>query len=258
MLLIPAIDLRGGFCVRLYQGDFTLETRYEADPLELAVAYQALGATWLHVVDLDGARDGIPANRVMIERLCSDTALSVQVGGGIRDREVIDKLLAAGVRRAVIGSLAIEQPALVRSWLGSFGPERICLAIDVRVDQSGRPVAQTRGWTAASAQTLWEVLGSYKHHGLRHVLCTDVARDGALSGPNIDLYREATERFPEIAWQASGGIRSAGDLAALRSTGVAAAISGKALLEKRISAEDLQTYLPNASSPVSTSATARS
>jgi phosphoribosylformimino-5-aminoimidazole carboxamide ribotide isomerase len=258
MLLIPAIDLRGGSCVRLYQGDFAMETRYEADPRELAASYEALGATWLHVVDLDGARDGVPGNRRTIERLADLSGLHLQVGGGIRNRATIDSLLACGVQRVVLGSLAVDKPALVHEWLRELGPERICVALDVRIDASGTPLVQTRGWTATSSQTLWDVLQAYADSGLQHVLCTDVARDGTLTGPNLALCTEGVRRFPTIAWQASGGIRSIDDLIALRATRVAAAISGKALLEQRITAEELQTFLPNASFPASTSATARS
>ena len=258
MLLIPAIDLRGGSCVRLYQGDFAAETRYSADPLELAAHYEALGASWLHVVDLDGARDGTPANHDVIRRIAASTGLRLQVGGGIRSRATVDALLALGAARLVIGSLAIEQAALVSEWLQALGPERLCLALDVRVDAAGEPIVQTRGWQHSSALGLWAALEPFAASGLRHVLCTDIARDGALSGPNIALYAAAVRRRPELCWQASGGIRSLEDLHALDAAGAFAAVSGKALLERRITAEGLSPFLPNASSPASTSATVRS
>ena len=258
MILIPAIDLRGGNCVRLFQGDFAAETRYDADPLELANHYQTLGATWLHVVDLDGARDGTPANHGIIQRIARETPLKLQIGGGIRTRDTIDRLLALGASRLVIGSLAIEQSVLVKSWLSELGPERICLALDVRLNNGGTPVVQTRGWRHDSALNLWSALDPYAGSGLKHVLCTDIARDGALTGPNVPLYADAVRRCPELAWQASGGIRSAEDLRALDAAGALAAVSGKALLERKITAEGLIPFLPNASSPASTSATARS
>jgi phosphoribosylformimino-5-aminoimidazole carboxamide ribotide isomerase len=249
MLLIPAIDLRQGRCVRLFQGDFDAETRYPHEPIELLEHYRSLGALWLHVVDLDGARDGAPANRQVIAALAARGGVRLQVGGGIRRSETIEELLSAGVQRVVIGSAAVQSPREVREWIGRFGPERICLALDVRLDEQGEPRVRTHGWREGGAQSLWDVLASYPHGSVRHVLCTDIARDGALAGPNCALYRTAVARFPDIAWQASGGVRDAGDLKALADVGVIAAVSGKALLERRITAEESRSFLPDASSP---------
>jgi phosphoribosylformimino-5-aminoimidazole carboxamide ribotide isomerase len=246
MLLIPSIDLRGGTCVRLYQGDFNAETRYTTDPRALLTRYRTLGASWLHIVDLDGARDGVLGNRALIAELAAQHALHLQVGGGVRDAAVIDELLSCGIERVVIGSAAAERPAEVTGWLHRYGPERLCLAFDVRLDADGIPRLQTRGWRESTTQSLWDAIESFAPAGLRHVLCTDVERDGALKGPNIALYSEAQRRFPGIQWQASGGIARGTDLAALAATGVAAAISGKALLEERISIEELRLFLPNA------------
>ena len=258
MLLMPAIDLRHGRCVRLFQGDFGAETRYEHEPHELLLRYRGFGATWLHVVDLDGAKDGVLANRSVIVALASQRAVRLQVGGGVRSAAVIEDLLRNGVERVVIGSAAVERPAEVAEWLNRFGSERICLAFDVRIDADGRPVPRTRGWTEGSQVTLWDAIESFPAGSVKHVLCTDIERDGALTGPNIDLYRTALQRFPKLAWQASGGVRDARDLQALAALGVAAAVSGKALLEERITPEELRPFLPDASSPASTSATARS
>jgi phosphoribosylformimino-5-aminoimidazole carboxamide ribotide isomerase len=258
MFLIPAIDLRGGRCVRLFQGDFGAETRYEYSPPELLEKYRALGASWVHVVDLEGARDGVLANRGIIVELAARGGLRLQVGGGIRSPETVEDLISSGVERVVIGSAAVERPDDVIGWISRFGADRICLALDIRHDERGEPRARTRGWKSGTAISLWEALGRYPAAAVRHVLCTDIERDGALTGPNLDLYREAVERFPRIAWQASGGVRDAADLAALARTGVAAAVSGKALLEERIRPEELRPFLPDASFPASTSATARS
>jgi phosphoribosylformimino-5-aminoimidazole carboxamide ribotide isomerase len=243
MLLIPSIDLRGGRCVRLLRGDFAAETRYDYEPHELLSRYRALGASWLHVVDLDGARDGRLANRETIVALASQQAVSLQVGGGLRSLAIADDLLRHGVDRLVIGSAAIEQPSEVRAWVARFGAERICLALDVRLDAAGVPLIRTRGWTQATGRTLWEIVDAYRDCGLRHVLCTDVERDGALEGPNFELYSEAVRRHPTLAWQASGGVRDARDLAALAALGVAAAVSGRALLEQRMTAAELAPYL---------------
>jgi len=246
MLLIPAIDLRGGRCVRLYQGDFGAETRYEYSPRDLLVKYRALGASWVHVVDLDGARDGVLANRDVIVDLAAQRGLKLQVGGGIRSPEVIEDLISSGVERVVVGSAAVERPDEVIAWASRFGADRICLALDVRHDRNGDPQVRTRGWKSGTAISLWEALALYPTAAVRHVLCTDIERDGALTGPNLELYREAVARFPRIAWQASGGVRDATDLQALARIGVSAAVSGKALLEERISPEELRPFLPDA------------
>jgi phosphoribosylformimino-5-aminoimidazole carboxamide ribotide isomerase len=246
MLLIPSIDLRGGHCVRLYKGAFDAETRYDLDPALLLDRYADQGARWLHLVDLDGARDGVLGNRDLIARLAAKGRLQIQVGGGLRSLPVIENLFAAGVARAVIGSAAVEQPEVAEEALRGFGPEAICLAIDVRVDAGGVPRARTRGWVTEHSTSLWELIERFAAHGLRHVLCTDIERDGALGGPNLALYEEARRRCPAIAWQASGGVRDAADLAALARLGVAAAISGKALLEGRMTAEELHPFLRDA------------
>jgi phosphoribosylformimino-5-aminoimidazole carboxamide ribotide isomerase len=257
MLLIPAIDLRQGRCVRLFQGDFAAETRYEHEPHELLIRYRGLGATWLHVVDLDGAKDGALANRSIIVALASQRAVRIQVGGGVRAPATIDDLLRQGVSRVVVGSTAVEQPDVVTEWLVRYGPDRICLAFDVRLDATGVPRVRTRGWTEGTTISLWDAIARFPADRIKHVLCTDIERDGALTGPNIELYDQAQSRFPHLAWQASGGIRDAADLTALARTGVAGAVSGKALLEERITSEELRPFLHDASSPASMSATAK-
>jgi phosphoribosylformimino-5-aminoimidazole carboxamide ribotide isomerase len=246
MRLIPAIDLKGGRCVRLLHGDFARETRYDTDPAALLAKYRGLGADWLHVVDLDGARDGSAGNRAIIGELAGQRAVKLQVGGGLRDAAAVEQMFELGASRVVIGSMALTHVELVRGWLERFGPERITLAFDVRLDRAGTARVATHGWQRQSELSLWSALDNFAGSRLEHVLCTDVGRDGALTGPNVDLYREAARRHPLIQWQASGGIRDARDLKALTQTGAAAAVSGKALLEGLIAAEDLQPFLPNA------------
>ncbi|HEX4152758.1 MAG TPA: 1-(5-phosphoribosyl)-5-[(5-phosphoribosylamino)methylideneamino]imidazole-4-carboxamide isomerase [Steroidobacteraceae bacterium] len=246
MRLIPAIDLQAGRCVRLLQGDFAAETRYETAPLELLAQYRSLGADWLHVVDLDGARDGSGRNRSIIAQLASELGIKLQVGGGLRDAPAVQAMLDLGAARAVVGSTALTEPQEVRRWLEHFGGGRIALAFDVRLDEEGVPRVATHGWQRQSTCSLWEAVARFGDAGLEHVLCTDVSRDGALTGPNVALYAEAVRRCPGIAWQASGGIREAGDLHALARCGAAAAISGKALLERRIPIQELGPFLPNA------------
>jgi phosphoribosylformimino-5-aminoimidazole carboxamide ribotide isomerase len=247
--LIPAIDLKAGHCVRLLHGDFAAETRYRAEPKSLLEKYLALGADWLHVVDLDGAKDGTlgtARNRAIIAQLAAQKAIKLQVGGGLRAIAAISQTLDLGVARVVIGSAAITRVGEVRSWLERVGPERMTLAFDVRLGDDGIPRVATHGWQRQSELSLWSALENFSGSPLLHVLCTDVGRDGALNGPNIALYREAASRFPHIQWQASGGIRDARDLRALSAAGAAAAVSGKALLEELIPAEELQPFLPNA------------
>ena len=245
MQLIPAIDLRQGSCVRLLKGDFDRQTTYQLDPRELARRYEDWGASWLHMVDLDGAQSGVRENRRIIGEVAQRTGLKVQVGGGIRSEEDLREVLAMA-QRAVVGSVAIENPETFRRWLGNFGPDRLVLALDVTLDENATPWVAVRGWQERSNTTLSDAIGLFQAHGLTHVLCTDIARDGALAGPNISLYQACLALAPSIRWQASGGVASAQDLRALETTGVDGAISGKALLDNLIRPEELQAFLPNA------------
>jgi len=247
MLLIPAIDLRGGQCVRLLQGRFDAETVYAQDPLTVLEQYLALGARRIHVVDLDGARDGSQGNRDAIRRIVGRAGRdAIQVGGGVRTRQVAEELFALGVARVVVGSVAVTQPDEVTSWIREFGADRIVLAFDVRLDEAGTPRLATHGWERQTETSLWDAIERYVAAGLRHVLCTDVARDGALTGPNVALYGECVRRYSGIEWQASGGVSAATDLHALAATGAAAVISGRALLEGRLTAEEIEPFLPAA------------
>jgi len=247
MQLIPAIDLRGGKCVRLLQGRFDAETVYGNDPRVVLARYSALGARYVHVVDLDGARDGSQGNHSTIAQLAGAVPnLGLQVGGGVRTHAVAASLFALGVQRVVVGSVAVTSPAQVQDWLREFGPDRVVLAFDVRLDPGGTPRLTTHGWASQTDASLWDAVAAYLPHGALHVLCTDVARDGALSGPNLALYAQAVRRFPGIQWQASGGVSNGADLHALQATGAAAVISGRALLEDLIPLQELAPFLPAA------------
>ena len=244
MELIPAIDLRDGRCVRLLRGDFDRETRYELDPVELAVRYRELGARWLHVVDLDGAKSGESQSLPLVERMRAASGLKIQLGGGLRSRP--DLLRALSVAdRAVVGSLAVTEPLTVGAWLEELG-DRLTLALDVRVAPDGTAAVATHGWTRASVVTLADAVERYLAHGLRRVLCTDIDRDGALTGPNVELYADCVRRWPDVAFLASGGVRGAHDLAALARVGVAGAVSGKALLEGKLAPAEMKPFLPAA------------
>ncbi len=243
MQTIPAIDLLNGRCVRLYKGDFERVSGYDHDPLELAQAYCRAGPSLLHVVDLDGARTGEPTNMAMISDLAANSGMSVQAGGGIRTLERLTRLLHTGVKRAVIGSVAVTDRATTSQWLSEVGPESIVLAFDIRISDGGEPEALTHGWTRGSGQQLWELVEFYLERGARHFLCTDIDRDGTLSGSNLALYSECVQRYPAAEFQASGGLASAKELEPLRQTGVTGIITGKALLDERLTLEEVATFL---------------
>ena len=187
MKIIPAIDLHDGKCVRLYKGDFDKVTHYSDQPLEIARAYAALRVDDLHIVDLDGARTGSQQNARVVRELCAETPLTVQLGGGIRDSDRVRYWLENGVARCVVGSVAVEEPERVAAWIGEFGTDRIVLALDVTIEEQG-PILATQGWTTSTGVSLWDLLDRYSTLGAKHLLCTDIGRDGAMSGPNFDLY----------------------------------------------------------------------
>jgi len=243
MELFPAIDLQNGSCVRLRQGDFADSTTYSSDPLAVVQSFQDEGATWLHLVDLDGAKDGQARQTGIISRLAKNTTLRLQAGGGLRSDVDIQALLDCGVHRVVIGSLAVSDPKLVMGWIKRFGPDRVVLAFDVRLDAEGTPQTLTQGWQAESKFSLWDLLTTYQSSGLQTILCTDVARDGMLSGPNVDLYKAIASRFPSLNLLASGGIGSLDDIRALKSANMAGAIIGKALYEKRFTLAEALTIV---------------
>jgi phosphoribosylformimino-5-aminoimidazole carboxamide ribotide isomerase len=246
MRVIPAIDLKEGRCVRLYQGRFDRVTEYADDPSALARRYAEMGATWIHCVDLDGARAGQSVNLAAIRKITGGLPGRIQVGGGVREQRDVATLLAAGAGRVVIGSAAVEHRDEIGEWLARFGTERIVLALDVNCDDEADPVIVIRGWTQRSDLTLWRALDVLGAAGAEHILCTDVSRDGAYAGPALNLYGQCASRYPELRFQASGGVRNRADLDALAGSGADAAIVGRALLEGRIRAEELEPFLRNA------------
>lgn len=228
MIIYPAMDLMGGRVVRLKQGRFDDQTRYSAGPDEALRMFAEAGAEWAHIVDLDGARAREPMQHGLIASLARMTALKLQVGGGFRTGDQVARMLDAGVERVIIGSLAVKDPQLVSHWLEEFGPDRLTLSIDVRMVESV-PVVAVSGWTEASELTLWDVAALYP--AARHLLLTDIGRDGMLAGPNFDLLNDAVASLPHLRIQASGGVTSIADLARLRTDG---AIIGKAMWEGMI------------------------
>ena len=231
MILLPAIDLIGGRCVRLAQGDFARETSYSDDPAAALADFAADGAEEAHLVDLDGARAGAPRQHALFATFARNTDLKLQVAGGFRTPDQVAKVVDARVERVVIGSLALTDPAAFTDLLDRFGPERLTLALDVRIDGNGDAMVATHGWKVGSGRALADVLAGFP--SVRHLLVTDIARDGMLSGPNILLLNEILKDFPSIQLQASGGVAILADLSALAATGAARAIVGKAIWERK-------------------------
>jgi phosphoribosylformimino-5-aminoimidazole carboxamide ribotide isomerase len=238
MKIIPAIDLRGGRVVRLRQGDFAQVREFGHDPVALAERYVAAGADWLHVVDLDGARAGRPVQTGLLARIV-ETGARVQAGGGVRSRADFDLLLANGVSRVVVGSVAIRAPETFCAWLREYGAERICLALDLRSGGDGHWLPALDAWQSESDRDFAPLLDVFVRDGLRHALSTDIAQDGMRAGPNLALYRELTVSWPQIAWIASGGLRDRDDIEALRATGVAACVAGSALLDGTLDLDEI-------------------
>ncbi len=238
MQLIPAIDLLNGQCVRLLHGDFNQCKNYGASALDLVQNYHAAGAQWLHLVDLAASRDGEGADSSDLFRLLRKAPQRVQTGGGVRCKGDITERLVNGSERVVIGSLCVTEPACFKDWLQEFGAEKLVAALDIQRGDDGIPYPRIYGWTEGSDRSLWSFLDEFTDAGLLHLLCTDISRDGALSGPNAALYIEIVQRYPQLQLQASGGVASLEDLLALEKTGASAAITGKALLEGLFSVSD--------------------
>jgi phosphoribosylformimino-5-aminoimidazole carboxamide ribotide isomerase len=243
MEVIPAIDLLGGKVVRLYKGDFDQVTEYPDSPVELATRYGKAGVESLHIVDLDGARTGRFAHLDVITEITSTVGLGVQVGGGIRQIEQARAIIAAGAERVVVGSTAATEPDTVIRWIGELGPDAIIVGVDVSLDDGANPIVKTHGWTESSGQTLWSLMDTYMEAGVHNFLCTDISRDGTLEGPNTELYRECTERYPKARVIASGGVSSAADLPVLAATGAKSVVIGKALLDGRLTLEEIEQFL---------------
>jgi len=243
--MIPAIDLIGGKVVRLFQGDYNQKTDYQYTVQERQQAYSNAGATVMHFVDLDGAKDSTKRQLSTLKTVMNHPSMIIQVGGGIRCEEDVKQLLALGVNRVVIGSLAIKQPELVLKWLGIYGGEKIVLALDIKIDKKGNKTLPTHGWIEDSGVNLEDLLGAYIDAGIKHILCTDISKDGTLTGSNVSLYAELCQNYPSIAWQASGGIGSLDDIKALIPTGVSGVILGRSLLEGKFTLAQAIECWPN-------------
>lgn len=237
-MIIPAIDLIDGNVVRLYQGRYDNTTQYDFSPISLRNQYAQAGADWLHIVDLSGAKDATKRQLNLLTELMTASPLHIQVGGGVRSEQDVIDLLDAGAGRVVIGSLAIRQSELVQSWVRKYGGEHIVLALDVAINDKGEKTLPSHGWIEQSNITLEQVLNGYIAAGAKHVLCTDISKDGTLTGSNVQLYKELASKYPQIQWQASGGIGKLDDIRALLGSGVAGVILGRSLLEGKFTLEE--------------------
>lgn len=230
-MIIPALDLIDGTVVRLHQGDYGQQRDYGSDPLPRLQDYQRQGAQVLHLVDLTGAKDPSKRQIPLLKTLVAGVSVPVQVGGGVRSEEDVAALLNAGVARVVVGSTAVKSPEIVQQWFARFGADKLVLALDVRIDEVGNKQVAISGWQENSGITLEALVEQFLPSGLKHVLCTDISRDGTLAGSNVGLYRDICARYPQVAFQASGGIGGLDDIAALTDSGVRGVIVGRALLE---------------------------
>jgi phosphoribosylformimino-5-aminoimidazole carboxamide ribotide isomerase len=232
-MIIPALDLIDGTVVRLHQGDYGQQRDYGNDPLPRLQDYSVQGAQVLHLVDLTGAKDPAKRQIPLLKKLVAGVDVPVQVGGGMRTEDDVAALLDAGVARVVVGSTAVNDPERVKGWFRRFGADALVLALDVRIDERGNKQVAVSGWQENSGVTLEALVDVYQPVGLKHVLCTDISRDGTLAGSNVSLYEEICARYPLVAFQSSGGIGELDDIAALRGTGVQGVIVGRALLEDK-------------------------
>ncbi|WP_340610548.1 1-(5-phosphoribosyl)-5-[(5-phosphoribosylamino)methylideneamino]imidazole-4-carboxamide isomerase [Xenorhabdus bharatensis] len=237
-MIIPALDLIDGNVVRLHQGDYGQCRNYGSSPLSRLQEYEQTGAKLLHLVDLTGAKDPARRQISLLRELLSGVSVPVQVGGGIRSESDVAALFEAGASRVVIGSTAITQPALVKQWFQNYGAESIVLALDVRINSDGVKRVAISGWQENSEATLEQVVEQYLSVGLKHVLCTDISRDGTLNGSNISLYQEISQHYPQVAFQASGGVGSLADISSLPASGVTGVIVGRALLEGKFTLKE--------------------
>lgn len=237
MEIIPAIDLIDGQVVRLAQGDYARQTTFDYSPIAQLQHYESEGASYLHLVDLDGAKDPASRQLSVIAEIVQSVSTPIQVGGGIRTEADIENLLNIGIQRVVVGSKAITDPDIVTTWFERFGADKIVLALDLVVENGAKRIA-IHGWQSLSDLTLEAVIEQYQPYGLCHVLSTDITRDGMLTGSNVALYQEICQQYPNIAFQASGGIGTLMDIKALKTTGVAGIIVGRALLEEKFTAKE--------------------
>ena len=244
-MIIPAIDLIDGCVVRLHQGDYGARRDYGEDPLARLQRYQASGAQLLHIVDLTGAKDPKARQIPLLRELLGNLSIPVQTGGGSRSADDVRSLLDAGAARVVVGSAAVKRTDEVAGWMKTFGADKLVLALDVRINKAGNAEVAVSGWQENSGVLMDDLIRAFEPAGLRYVLTTDISKDGTLAGPNTALYAKLAQTFPNIDFQASGGIGSLDDIRAVSHTGAAGVIVGRALLEGKFTLEEAIECWPN-------------
>ena len=240
-IIIPAIDLIDGRCVRLTQGDYDQKKEYSADPLDMAKQYEDCGVSRLHIVDLDGAKAKQPCNLKTLEKIASGTSLDIEWGGGIKDSVSLRSALDAGAGRIICGSVAVDNREEFLSWLSEFGSSKIILGADVR---DGK--VATHGWLKDSGLTLAELMDWYVPAGLTQMICTDISKDGMLQGPDFEFYVDLKRAFPTVDVTLSGGISCMTDIEKAALLELHSVIIGKAIYEGRISLKEIESWLLNA------------
>ena len=237
MEIIPAIDIIGGKCVRLTEGDYASKTEYETGPLEMAKMYASFGFKRVHLVDLDGAKLGKVVNWKVSEEIAKQTSLSIDFGGGVKTETEVEKILELGIDYVTVGSIAAKDPETFIRWIKKFGGDKFLLGADVRNNK-----IMTGGWLEETEIDIFDFIESYVQQGLVNIFCTDISKDGKLMGPSFSLYSEIIERFPTIKLIASGGVSSIDDLIELRRIGCSGAIVGKAIYENKITLQVLASF----------------
>jgi phosphoribosylformimino-5-aminoimidazole carboxamide ribotide isomerase len=236
MLIIPAIDIIDGKCVRLTQGDYGKMKVYREDPLEVAKEFEDADLEYLHLVDLDGAKKGEVVNWKVIQKIQENTALQVDFGGGVKTEEEVRNLLDFGINQINIGSLAVKEPEKFMGWLKKFGSENFILSADVKGEN-----VSINGWLEATDFRLFDLVSQFAGHGLEYLCVTDIATDGMMKGPNFGLYKKIKSKFPDLKIIASGGVSSLDDLKELKYLNIHGVIIGKAIYEGKIKLEQLKT-----------------
>ena len=237
MIVIPAIDIIDGKCVRLTQGDYSQKKIYNERPLEVARQFEDAGLTRLHLVDLDGAKAGSVKNWKVLEAIAGKTSMIVDFGGGIKTEKDVQIVFNSGAALATVGSIAVTNEEELAKWLLQFGPGKFLLGADVKKEKIA-----IHGWQETSDIWVYDFIEKYLQYGIKELFCTDVSKDGKLEGPATDLYENIIEKCPGLGFIASGGVSSAKDLAKLEAIGCKGAIVGKAIYENRISLKDLKTF----------------
>ncbi len=235
--ILPAIDLIGGRCVRLSQGDYNQKKQYDALPIDMVQAYADCGLRRIHVVDLDGAKASHPLNLDTLREIAGVEGVAIEWGGGIKSDEALKAVFEAGASYAVVGSVAAQKPELFEQWLTHYGADRIVLGADVR---DGR--VAVNGWLEDTPLTIDDLIDRFAPFGLSQVICTEISRDGMLQGPATPLYVRLQAKYPQIDFTVSGGISSADDICSLQAAGLRKVIVGKAIYEGRIALSELQEF----------------